>query len=453
MNHESTPNITREHYSKNGNDENSQAQVHNHNLPRYMGGMVLCHDDHQKSLYDPNRRTVSYETDVDTIESVSQLETLHYAAEYIVGWYQKSNMSIKDQALASLTSPMHSIQHIGNQFMRQILPIFFERDPQEGYSKLKNVVPHTTQQELALLINEAEFIDLHRGLQEHLDDTKDERDENVAKRFIKDPEIRGTFIRVDRNQFSGMETDRSLENVLKRGIELSLNPKSEKILFEAAKEASTGAIPITEILKNQKVLKIVGFEGSKIALAVHDAIDHAWMYSLLQRKGFLDEYKDLFNSIGSPHLNDMFSREGETMASIAFGVRYLQTVEKGFQPLISADDLRDKMDQYFKDGLLTQERHLRAYAILMRATPLSREWQSLGFTFSNYIVELDEQRRKHGRIKQRDKCNRIYRELDPYDPDFLSLFIEAHHELNNSANKHRDTLFRFHIIIEDFFLQ
>jgi len=346
---------------------------------------------------------------------------------------------------------MHSIQHIGNQFLHRVLPIFLEQDPETGFRELKKIVPHTTQQELALLINESEFRELHSGLHQHLDDTKYERDENVMQRFIGDPEVPGTFARVDRNQFSGMETDRSLENVLSRGIELSLDPKSVDILCQAAKEASTGAIPITEIIKNQKVLRIVGFEGSKIALAIHDTIDHAWMYYLLQQKGFLNDYRDLFNSIGNPHLNDMFSREGEAMASIAYGVRYLQTVEKGFQPLVSADDLRNKMDQYFKDGLLTEPRHLRAYRKLMQTPPLSREWQSLGFVFSNYIVELDEQRRKHGKIKQRDKCNRIYRELDPFDPDFLSLFIEAHHELNDSSNKHRDTLFRFHIILEDFF--
>ena len=49
------------------------------------------------------------------------------------------------------------------------------------------------------------------------------------------------------------------------------------------------------------------------------------------------------------------------------------------------------------------------------------------------------------------KCaGQVIGELDPLSPDFLSLFIETHHEVLSSRNKHRNDLFVFHIIMEEF---
>jgi hypothetical protein len=41
-------------------------------------------------------------------------------------------------------------------------------------------------------------------------------------------------------------------------------------------------------------------------------------------------------------------------------------------------------------------------------------------------------------------------ELDPGSPDYLSFFIETHHALLDSANKHRNALFYAHFIIEEY---
>ena len=83
--------------------------------------------------------------------------------------------------------------------------------------------------------------------------------------------------------------------------------------------------------------------------------------------------------------------------------------------------------------------------------PMQREAQSLAFVFSNYLTELDEQRRKHGKIKRKDpRTKKILGELDPWSPDYLSFFIEAHNLLLNSKNRHRNTLHLVHLLFEDF---
>lgn len=126
-------------------------------------------------------------------------------------------------------------------------------------------------------------------------------------------------------------------------------------------------------------------------------------------------------------------------------------MENGFRPLLDTEYLLKQMDQMFDSGKL-DERHLAAYKILRKLgqQPFSREAQSLGFVYSNYVTELQEQRRKHGKIKQRDpRSNRVTGELDPASPDYLSFFVELHHELLSSTNKHRNDLLRTHILLEE----
>jgi hypothetical protein len=79
------------------------------------------------------------------------------------------------------------------------------------------------------------------------------------------------------------------------------------------------------------------------------------------------------------------------------------------------------------------------------------EWRSLSYVFSNYLTELEEQRRKFGRIKQRDnQSGAVIGELDPFGVDYLCFFIEAHNALLTRSNKHRNALFFMHYVMEDY---
>ncbi len=92
-----------------------------------------------------------------------------------------------------------------------------------------------------------------------------------------------------------------------------------------------------------------------------------------------------------------------------------------------------------------------AYRTVKKLGKGTMEWQSLGFAFSNYITELDEQRRKYGKIKQRDpRTRKVEGELDPLAADYLCFFIDTHHEILLSKNKHLNDLFRFQILMEEY---
>ena len=231
---------------------------------------------------------------------------------------------------------------------------------------------------------------------------------------------------------------------------ISIDPANKDTIKESGAVAGSGILPLAEYLKNERILGVSGFMGSKISLAVHDFMDHVWTFDMLKKTGLLEMFSGLFDSVGNPEMTDIFKREGEMVASIAFGVRYFQTMPSAFGPLVRSSRLEEILDEYFVEGRL-DALHMDAYRTIKSLKKGSMEWQSLGFTFSNYITELDEQRRKFGTIKQRDnRTRKIIGELDPFDPDYLSFFIETHHQILSSKNKHRNDLFRFHILLEEY---
>jgi hypothetical protein len=336
------------------------------------------------------------------------------------------------------------------------MPCFLSEDDEKGLEDFRLLNPHTTDEELVLLVNNDQFRTIKSGMAQYLESISDSMRTVVNGRLAlaateEFPTI-GSITSNDKYQFNGAETPRSLENVLTNGINISVDPMGLEQLRLAYEQASDGILPVTELVKNQQILGVNGFMSSKISLAVHDAVDHTWTFAMLKRNGYLDKYHGLFDSVGNPETTDIFKREGEMVASIAFGVRYWATVENGFEPFISSSKMLGHMDDLFdKDKL--HPLHMSAYKILreLGRSPNSREAQSLGFNYSNYVIELNEQRRKYGKIKQRDpQSKRVIGELDPLGPDYLSLFVETHHELLNSDNKHRNELLRFHILLEEF---
>ena len=387
---------------------------------------------------------------VDQVEEIIELERKHEALECIRSKYALQGLSPLQRALAPLIRPMHYVEEIGNQFAQKILPAYMHADPKVGLQIFREIQPHTTQEEMVLLVSDQQFMGIHGVVKGHLE-TKSADIENAAASRL-DP-VSGQIPINDRLQFRGTETASSLENILKNGVELSIEPEAIDSLKQVVANAGDGSIPITEQVKNLRLITINGFRGSKISHAAHDAIDHAWTFDLLRRTGLLDDYRDLLQSIGNPHQTNIFFREGEAIASISFGVRYWSMIEPGFKPSTSIQDIAEKMDEHFEMGRLTDVRHIRAYKIARQLIkdPSVREAQCLAFTLSNYLTELNEQRRKHGKIKQKDLVTgSVVGELDPLSPDFLSLFIETHHEILKSENKHRNDLFVFHIILEEF---
>jgi hypothetical protein len=403
---------------------------------------------HQLDSFSMDVRGDMVETDqIDTYDELLDLEHSHTALDYIQSRYSLPDLTPKERALASILNPTHGVNQIGNQFAIKLLDVYLQNDPDTALTGFRSIQPTTTEEEMALLIDDQEFRQIHADTKVHLIEQGDAMHQEVIERL--DPK-KGAIAINDRLQFNGNETARSLRQVLRRGINVQFMPDGIPQIETALEKVGTGPLPLTEVLKNERIVSINGFPESKVSLAVHDAIDHAWAFNLLDKKGLIRKYAEFFDSIGNPAYTDIFRREGEIVASIGFGVRYGSVQENGFAPLVSAEDIRDIFEGYFNDGSL-DERHMHAFRILRKLEANSREANSLGFTYSNYIAELNEQRRKHGKIKVRDLQSReITGELSEVDPDFLSLFVELHHEIVSSDNKHRNDLFRYHILFEEY---
>ena len=382
---------------------------------------------------------------IDSFEDIMALERQHAAIDYIQDALQGSDLDDRTRALAPLISPRHAVDQVNNQFAHRILPAFMQPDYNEALRAFRALEPHTTDQEMLLLINDHEFETIYTGLHEHLTSSIGRMADMVRDRLSEGGQIQWN----DRYQFKDT-SKRSLERLETVGIVAKFNEESLPKLQEAYGASKMTNLPMIEFLKNERIVSVNGFADSKVSLIIHDAMDHTWGFQLLRDSGLYEKYRDMFTSIGDPMNTDIFKREGEIISSIGFGVRYGATQENGFQPLISHIDMRRMFDEYAQDGQLT-DRHKGAHEILRAISSHSREGLSLGFTFSNYITELDEQRRKHGKIKTRDiETGEITGELNEFGPEFMSMFIELHHEILSSRNKHRDNLFRLHILLEEY---
>lgn len=383
---------------------------------------------------------------LDCHEEIIELERRHYALDYIQKQYNQPNLDSKTRALAPIISPRYGVEEINNQFAHRMLHAFLCKDPNEGLVLFRNLEAHTTDEELALLIHDDDFFTMHEGLKKHLEDSADTITKTVEDRLSPKGQIRWN----DRYQFNGIEGKRSLSQIERCGVVVEITPNAHEKIVAACAATKDTQLPMIEFLKNERIVSINGFKDSKVSHIVHDAIDHTWGFQLLQKRGLDKKFTEFFTSIGDPMHTDIFKREGEIISSIGFGVRYGSTQENGFQPIVSCSDLSTIFDKYFVNDRLI-DRHMTAYKILRTLAPDSREALSLGFTYSNYIIELNEQRRKHGKIKVRDtSTGKITGELSETDPDFMSLFVELHHEILSSNNKHRNNLFRFHILLEEY---
>lgn len=390
------------------------------------------------------------ENRLDTFETNRALEVRHRALMFVTAALRLAHLSSRDRALAPLTRKEHCVQSLTNQFGARMITPLLCPSFEEAVRGFRELTAHTVDEELVVLLNDNQLHDLHQRLHYFLESVANEIDEAVSTRLDPNPRV-GAIALNDLIEFRGLNSERCLDAIRRNGLQLAVQESGlDEVKCAVSAADATGGLPLTETLKNQRVMVVNGFGDAKVSLAVHDALDHAWFFEALLRDGQLERYSEMFDSIGDPANTDIYKREGEIVASIAFGVRYWSVVQRGFRPAWTADDLLRRFDTLFDNATL-ESRHLDAYRLLRRLQPYSMEWQSLGFSFSNYLAELEEQRRKHGRIKQRDPITKgIVGELDPMGPDYLSFFVEAHSLIMSSKQKHRDDLFRIHILLEEY---
>ena len=389
----------------------------------------------------------------DSVAQVRRLETRKRAADFVNARFTQSFKSLDGlvddplvKALSPLSGPTHLVDEITNQFMVRLLDAFLVKPAREALQQFRMLEFSTSDEEAVVLTNDTEFIRIYDELWAHLTSSEVEVERYARSEFPK------VLKKLDGEQLTrrGVRTGPSLDEVRLNGLQLEPIPGAMHKIEEAQAYVGSRRLPILEVLKNEKILNLNDLSYSKVSHAVHDALDHIWFFDLLSRKEILQRHSIYFRGIENPELHDMFCRESESVASISFGVRLWANQQIGFVPNTSLSEIRLRLEDAFREQKL-EEHHLHAFrrVLYLSSNVQTREAQSLAFVWSNYLVELDEQRRKHGEIKYFRNGARSM-PLDPWDPDYLCFFIDAHHELCDPKNKHRDNLLRVHMAIEEY---
>ncbi len=238
---------------------------------------------------------------------------------------------------------------------------------------------------------------------------------------------------------------RDLELLRQNGIRITIDPKD--IAFIQEDYAEGDELPLLDRIKNNRIASINGFDGSKVSLTIHDTFDHFWLYDRLDRLGVLNRYKEFLQSVGNPQDTDLFSREGELIASIGFEWRSSYVAERTFKPIFDLDQIKKIFRKAQEGGL--SENQKRAFEVLSQLDPAGDEAKRLCSIYSGVLVELMEQRRKHGFIRHLDSNFKPIGILPLLDPEYLALIIEANHILCDPATGAHDALFNIEAMTED----
>jgi len=227
------------------------------------------------------------------------------------------------------------------------------------------------------------------------------------------------------------------------GVIITIDPKD----FAQVRSHYTedGELPLLDNLKNDRIASINGFDGSKTSLTIHDTFDHFWLYDKLDSLGILQRYQSFLQSVGSPQTTDMFSREGELIASVGFEWRSSHLPERAFKPIFSLDQIKG----IFNKTKVLSENQQRALDILLPLDAASSEAKKLCSIYSGVLVELMEQRRKNGYIRLLDENFEPKGVLPLLDPEYLALIIESNHILCAPEVHAKDLLFKIEAIVED----
>lgn len=234
---------------------------------------------------------------------------------------------------------------------------------------------------------------------------------------------------------------RNLAIVKDRKINISLLKNCLSLVKKLHEEDT--AVPIYERLKNLKVFHVNDFYASKGSLIVHDIFDHFWFGLKLEEAGIFHKYKNFFKTLGSPQLYDLFSREGELYASIAFDFRSFQQMEDNYSPLFNIDDIRN----FLKEASTQNQK--KALEIINKSD--NPEFlKQLSYILSGMSIELMESNRKAGFIKTLDEKFRPTDYFNFFDPEHIAFVVEAVDVLFKQKDAHLQLLTNITLYIEKY---
>ncbi len=236
---------------------------------------------------------------------------------------------------------------------------------------------------------------------------------------------------------------RSLAALRKRGVALSI--PQEKLPHIRKQYHFKEGCPYLEQTKNDRILTINNFRNSKVSLAVHDCFDHFWTYDLLEKTGILAQHNTFLQSIGNPHTTDIFCREGELIASAGFHFRNKFLHDEQMTPLISYNEVYNTLKNNSDTTQCIHAAHV-----------MEEQYHDPTFvsfferSFSGIMVELMEQRRKHGFIRILDISYAIKETMPALHPAYCALLVDTCNTLYTQQQHAKNALYAIGSHVESF---
>lgn len=181
----------------------------------------------------------------------------------------------------------------------------------------------------------------------------------------------------------------------------------------------TREVPLIEKLRAQRLFDINGFAESRVMYAVHDMVDHVWLFREMREAGIMDKYADFLEKIDMGPSAFLYSRQAELFASVGFGSRRWDIARKQGEKLI----LNNVM---INDALLASEdeRAHEASALLDRMGPA--EQRQAVFMIENMAIQFADERRRWGAVKVQEGAElQERRPIDLFEPLHLSIMLES----------------------------
>ncbi|MBP9780013.1 hypothetical protein KBD33_05330 [Candidatus Gracilibacteria bacterium] len=228
---------------------------------------------------------------------------------------------------------------------------------------------------------------------------------------------------------------RSLENIQKQGICIKIN--IEMLKSKGNKIQSPG-VSLLGYYGDCRALQINNFSNSKISHLIHDLFDHTYFF--LECREIFASSSAFRHKVGNPEKRDIFSRESELLASIAYERRhYLQNMQN-FQLSLRNDFIISIVKKSF--GRLADK-------YIGKINDLDERGISIYHIYYNVICELYEQIRKVGPIKLINKKGELEGDITMMiGNDYLKVCIDVLYFIMQNENIFKDTLSSIYSYVE-----
>lgn len=357
------------------------------------------------------------------------------------------------------------------------------------------IPPHLWREPSGRRLSPPEVIDMtNRIYDDMVVATRTPFDHTFGKEVLERTTAPGGDRSVDKYQFTRNQA-RSLEKLLTVGWQMHVHPKYVPLMQEIMRKQSEGLIPerfdqstgkdglvtytpvyrqatfeetklpLSELTKNLKIIDY-GFKNrngpvlGKVSLASHDVHDHARAFWLLEKEGLFDGknglpgYQQLMGKLTDPTHTDVFKREGELVASVAYDARNFYDSHPDYDPPVNLKDVRAYFLHADRQGIplsVNQTRALSYLEELLQKDPDGKQPESrkLRHILGGVWLETLEQKRKTDTTLWQ-RSDGTYQRMSPTNPEYLAFVIDAARIVEQNAEAMRNALMHNNLKMEQY---